>query len=266
LESYRSEGDGYLRILDEADALLPTDDLRLHTLGIRGDTALRDGRWDDAVQIQRECLRIVTSMPGIVPADSVCYYVWSLIASGDDDAARTALAEVRLLPGLERWHARPILLEAAEALLARNVAALDRIIASAQVLQPFDRAIMWQVSGVVIGGPNGHRWLRAAYDTFAQAGAHRAAERSRQLLRDAGAPVPRARRATTAVPPELARLGVTGREAEVLRLVGDGLSNSEIADQLVVSVRTVESHVSALLTKLGVDRRGRLAALARSVP
>ncbi|WP_344579975.1 ATP-binding protein [Nonomuraea roseoviolacea] len=56
---------------------------------------------------------------------------------------------------------------------------------------------------------------------------------------------------------------ISPREAEVLRLVGAHLSNAEIAARLVISVRTVESHVSSLLRKLGVpDRR----ALARRAP
>ncbi|MEV5554749.1 LuxR C-terminal-related transcriptional regulator [Nonomuraea wenchangensis] len=56
---------------------------------------------------------------------------------------------------------------------------------------------------------------------------------------------------------------ISPREAEVLELVGAHLSNAEIAARLVISVRTVESHVSSLLRKLEVpDRR----ALARRAP
>jgi predicted ATPase/DNA-binding CsgD family transcriptional regulator len=56
---------------------------------------------------------------------------------------------------------------------------------------------------------------------------------------------------------------ISSREAEVLTLVGQHLSNAEIAARLFLSVRTVESHVSALLRKLGApDRR----ALARRTP
>lgn len=57
---------------------------------------------------------------------------------------------------------------------------------------------------------------------------------------------------------------VTRREAEVLRLVGDRFSNDEIAAALFVSKRTVESHVSALMRKLGADGRRALAELARA--
>ncbi|MFG1922615.1 ATP-binding protein [Cryptosporangium sp. NPDC048952] len=57
---------------------------------------------------------------------------------------------------------------------------------------------------------------------------------------------------------------LTAREAEVLVLLRDRLTNVEIASQLVVSVRTVESHVSALLRKLGVEDRRALARLAPS--
>ena len=56
--------------------------------------------------------------------------------------------------------------------------------------------------------------------------------------------------------------GVSEREAEVLALVGDHLTNTEIARRLFISVRTVESHVSALLRKLGVADRRALAGLA----
>lgn len=52
---------------------------------------------------------------------------------------------------------------------------------------------------------------------------------------------------------------LTSRETEVLDLVRQRLSNAEIATQLFVSVRTVESHVSALLRKLGAEDRRALA-------
>jgi DNA-binding NarL/FixJ family response regulator len=84
-------------------------------------------------------------------------------------------------------------------------------------------------------------------------------------MREIGAPVPRRRRAGGTVPAALAQHGVTGRETEVLRLLGEGMSNAAIAERLVVSVRTVETHVSSLLAKLHAESRGRLTALSAGI-
>jgi DNA-binding CsgD family transcriptional regulator len=58
------------------------------------------------------------------------------------------------------------------------------------------------------------------------------------------------------------RLGLTRREAEILTLVSQGLRNPAIAKRLFVSTRTVDRHVSAILSKLGVQSRGEAVALA----
>ncbi|WP_131739943.1 response regulator transcription factor, partial [Actinomadura roseirufa] len=58
------------------------------------------------------------------------------------------------------------------------------------------------------------------------------------------------------------RLGLTPREAEVLRLVAEGRSNREIAAALFISVKTASVHVSNILGKLGVSGRGEAAATA----
>jgi DNA-binding NarL/FixJ family response regulator len=46
---------------------------------------------------------------------------------------------------------------------------------------------------------------------------------------------------------------LTPRESEVLRQIARGLSNREIADQLFISVRTVERHISSIYAKIGAD-------------
>ena len=58
-----------------------------------------------------------------------------------------------------------------------------------------------------------------------------------------------------AAPPE----GLTTRELEVIRLVARGRSNHEIAQELVISEKTVKTHVSSILSKLNLDDRTQLA-------
>jgi predicted ATPase/DNA-binding CsgD family transcriptional regulator len=55
---------------------------------------------------------------------------------------------------------------------------------------------------------------------------------------------------------------ISAREAEVLAAVGEHLSNAEIAARLFISIRTVESHVSSLLRKLGAEDRRALTLIA----
>ena len=75
-------------------------------------------------------------------------------------------------------------------------------------------------------------------------------------MRDIGVRgIPRGARSSTRANPA----GLTTRELDVLRLIAHGLRNSEIAEQLVVSAKTVDHHVSSVLSKLGVSSRGAAA-------
>jgi DNA-binding NarL/FixJ family response regulator len=65
-----------------------------------------------------------------------------------------------------------------------------------------------------------------------------------------------------ATPAAMSPFRLTPREQEVLRLVSQGLADRQIGMSLFISHRTVERHVSNLLSKLGVTRRAELVALA----
>jgi DNA-binding CsgD family transcriptional regulator len=98
-----------------------------------------------------------------------------------------------------------------------------------------------------------------AHATFDRLGAHPAAAIAARRLRELGAAtIPRGRRPSTRANPA----GLTGRELEVMRYVAAGLANQQIAAKLFLSPRTVDHHVSAVLGKLGVERRAEVAAAA----
>jgi DNA-binding CsgD family transcriptional regulator len=105
------------------------------------------------------------------------------------------------------------------------------------------------------------RWLREDEAHFRDNGHPAIATACRGLLRRIGEPVPR-RTPGPPIPAALTGYNITGREMEVLQLLADGLSNREIAQRLVLSIRTVEKHVEHLLSKTGTTQRTQLVARA----
>jgi DNA-binding NarL/FixJ family response regulator len=94
---------------------------------------------------------------------------------------------------------------------------------------------------------------RTALGVFRALGAARSMDAAAGVLRELGA-------GTGGRPRTTGEL--TGREQEVLELIGLGMSNARIARTLVISERTAAHHVSAILSKLGVHNRAEAAALA----
>ncbi|MEO7428192.1 MAG: LuxR C-terminal-related transcriptional regulator, partial [Acidimicrobiales bacterium] len=101
--------------------------------------------------------------------------------------------------------------------------------------------------------------VRHAFEQLTALGARPRAQMAARRLRELGArDVPRGPRATT----RANAAGLTTRELEVATLLVEGLTNAEIAERLVVSQKTVDHHVSSVLTKLAVSTRRQVARAA----
>ena len=119
--------------------------------------------------------------------------------------------------------------------------------------QPYERALaLWDAGSADD--------LLAALPLLDALGARAVAALVRARLREAGVSgVPRGRSPATRANPA----GLTARQLDVLALLVDGLSNADIATRLVISPKTADHHVSAILAKLDVRSRGEAAAAAR---
>ena len=78
--------------------------------------------------------------------------------------------------------------------------------------------------------------------------------RADALAAQCGASTPVLRQATESLP-------LTDREAEIVMLIGAGLSNRAVAEKLTLSIRTVETHIYRAMMKTGTTSRDELAAL-----
>jgi DNA-binding NarL/FixJ family response regulator len=102
--------------------------------------------------------------------------------------------------------------------------------------------------------------LRQALKVFTRLGALAAGQLTRHKMRALGIrSIPAGPRPATRADPA----GLTRREQEVLELIRGGHTNAEIAARLFISVRTVDSHVSAVLAKLGTPTREAAARAAQ---
>jgi len=118
---------------------------------------------------------------------------------------------------------------------------------------PYEHALLLGLNG-------GESEKRAGLAILERLGAAPATQLVRLKLRAAGVKrVPRGPQTWTQSHPQ----GLTRRQAEALRLLVEGLRNSEIASRMFISRKTVDHHVSAILMKLGVSTRAEAIARVR---
>ena len=193
--------------------------------GLLVDVELADGRIEEARAAAGRLSDLARDKPThYLKAAAALANGKVCLASGEGDA-RACLLEA--LSGFSRAE-MPVELARARVELARAVAAERPEVAVAEAT--------------------------AALEAFEHLEARRDADAAAALLRELGAP---------------GRAGgtnkggvLTRREADVLELLGHGLSNAQIGDRLFISRKTVEHHVGRVLAKLGLRSRGEAAAYA----
>ena len=126
-------------------------------------------------------------------------------------------------------------------------------------------AELWETKGCpyeraqALLGSDDENALRDALDTFERLDAEPAAKHARRRLRELGVKgIPRGPHEST----RSNAAGLTRREIEIAQLISEGLRNNEIAERLFLSPKTVDHHVSSVLSKLGVKARAQVRAEA----
>ncbi|MBV9941799.1 MAG: response regulator transcription factor [Solirubrobacterales bacterium] len=180
-----------------------------------------------------------------------------VVGEAENGAEAVALAE-RRSPGVVLMDIRmPVLdgVEATRRLVAGGSPARILVLTTFDLDEYVHAAIRAGASGFLLKDVTPAKLLEAIR-IVAAGDALLAPSVTRRLLERFAASLPQRDVSTEAL------AGLTARETEVLRLLAGGLSNAEIAAELVVSEATVKTHISSLLRKLGLRDRVQAVILA----
>ncbi len=224
--------------------------------GARGMLALLDGDMAGALDAFGRGIAVLDAAPQRGPAPY--RGLWPLLLAGrEDPRAASAIGHARAI-GLTVNRVNRGLLGYAEAILAGRAGdesrATELAVAADADLQHYpvwaDLARLCAAGPALADGWGRPRpWLEAAAGVFGRHGIEALAASCRALL-------------DGPQPSRWSRLGITDRQADVLRLVATGISNKEIAARLHLSPRTVEKHVENLLRITAAQSRTQLVAIA----
>jgi DNA-binding CsgD family transcriptional regulator len=222
------------------------------------------GRWADAQA------RLETLVPDrVAMASGLVMHTYpdrieAAVRAGDPEAARAALLEV------DRWAGA----RAAAVSLQRRVSACRALLADGDeatrlfeealrdpvATRPFDLARIQLLYGEHLRRDNRRSdsrvQLRAALEAFDRLRAEPWSGRAQSELRASGETARKRDPSTSA--------HLTPQETQIARLVGEGLSNKEVAAQLFLSPRTIDAHLRNIFSKLAITSRTQLARLSFS--